>query len=272
MSLMDKSKKGKEVKEEKPETERLQFKTSPANFDALKGFDYKKKTDATRAIKKEQAKHNYDNDLEYLNPHHLTMMKLAHSKSFPDGIDISPLSQLIRYDPEAIKWVSEELFERLDLSGGHHSTHYNSRIETDDAGMVTELTEKYFYNPYGDTLLVACVMLAIDEDNDMRQFRHRFKRSIIKVKDYMTNLPLFYEDSLEGIIEAINTDEISGAKAHIYINFLHEIIVVNNSNSTKYIEKYNEDFKEVLSKFSGLEIVRCDEVSIKQVAEAGEYL
>ena len=103
----------------------------------------------------------------------------------------------------------------------------------------------------------------------MRQFRHRFKKSIVKVKDYLMNLPLFYEDSLEGIIEAIQTGEISDAKAHIYINFLHEIIVVNKDNSTKYIEKYKEEFKEVLSKLGTSEIVRIDEVAVNQIVEAG---
>lgn len=270
--MLGKDREEREANEEKPETTSIQFRTSPANFDALKGFDYKKKTEAIRAIKREQAKNNYDNDLEYLNPHHLTMMKLAHCNKFPDGVDISPLTQLIRYDPEAIKWVSEELFARLDMSDGHHSVHYNTRIGVDDTGMVTELNEKYFYNPYGDTLFVACVLLAIDEDNDMRQFRHRFKRPITKIKDYLLNLPLYYEDSIEGIIEAIQTDEISGAKSHIYIELLHEIIVINNHSSTKYINKYKEEFKEILIKFTNLKLIRSDKVALKQIAEAQQYL
>lgn len=260
-------------KEVKIETTPVQFRTGSDLFAGLKGYSYKKKNDVVRAIKVEKANHSFDNDLSYLKPHDITMMLLGHSREFPDGVDLSIFTQLIWKDSSAKNYLSKELFKPLDLSNGHRNIRYNTRIPTEDAGILSDLAEKYFYMPHGDTIFGACLLYAVDIDPDMYGFNNKFREEIILLKDYMLNIPLYSEDTIERILEAIiDRDAISGEKAHIYIEFINEIVVVRNKDMGNYISKYGKDFKEALHKLYKPEVVKVDKVATKLYQEALRFL
>lgn len=246
-------------KDDKVETSRLHFKCSEKNNDALTAFDYRKKM---------KGKENG----EYLKPYELTEMKLDYIDKFPKDIDIRVFSDLIRDDCQAKDWLSTNLSKKLDLSNEKRDIHYNGRIETEQAGWMSEMRDRYFYNAYGDTLLVACTLLAIEADDELRTLRYRFKRDIWDIKEYLENIEYYFEESIEGIFEAILSEDISGAKAHIYINFIYEVVVEKNNSMNKYIVKYNEEFKEALSCLSDFKTVKIEEVSKKQIEEIERYL
>lgn len=251
---------------DKVETERVQFRTSTDNFDTAVGCDMDMKEDAARRARKE-----HDEGL-YLNDMTLTAMKLGYVNQIDDGVDISIISQLVRKDREAKEFISENLFDKLDFSNGERGPRYNTRIVAEDAGIINTYENKYFYKPNNDTVIMFGQFLMIDELELLDDYRYKNKRNIIKAKDYKMNVPLYFEDSIEGILNAITTEEISGGKAHIYVKFLNNIVVKKNSYMIKYITKYREEINNCLKTLSSFKSIKDDKVALERIGEMAQYL
>lgn len=253
----------KEDKEEKPQTSRIHFRACNDFKNVISGIDITKKNEASR---------RNDEGEKYLSPVILTMMKLGYIDYFPPDIDVRVFTLLTMQDPESVRFMSDQLFQPLILFEGPKTAYYSSRIETDDIGMIADKRDKYFYDADNGKLFQALVLLAVDQDDALKGFRYICKKPLIRLKDYLTNMPLYFEDSIDGILDAVLEGEISEAKAYIYVGFIHEFVVGNNNSLNKYVEKFREKFLEALEKLNTFALVKIEEVCQKEIEEARKYL
>ena len=257
---MSRKNNAEDEKVEKVETSFVQLRTSPENCNALLAVDQiKKEIEGKKDI--------------YLSPADLTNWRLGYiDKHFPLGIDIRLLTLLTWQDSDAKNYMSKGIFKRLDLSDGKRGSKYNTRIETEESGRISDSRDMYFFEAYNDTLLVSCNLLAIDNDDDLMFLRHKNKGSTEDAKEYLNSLEFFFDKSIKGVLSAILSGEISEAKAHIYVNFIYQIVVEKNNSMYEYIVKYDEELKNTVLYFNTFALVKLNEVSQKQIEEIEKYL
>lgn len=247
--------------DEKEDTTLLQFKTSSKFLDLIKQYEYN--------IKKNGKE---EEEPVFYKPIELTAMKLSYTSHFPKGINVQLFDSLRRTYPAVDDWIDYDIFKRLDLSNGERTKFYHGRMTIDQAGQMSELKDQFFFDPYSDTLLVACTLLAIDNDDDMSNTRLRFEKDIRTVKKYFTVLKENYKKNINDILFGILEGRCGTYHMPIFIDFVHELIVGDKQSHKDHLKNHREEITAVLLLFSGIDSKILSDKSKIQLADIVKIL
>ena len=237
---LDNSTSGEEKEEkEKEETVMFQLRTSLKNLDGIREREY-----ITKKNDKESE------DPVYYKAQDLTALTLDYSGLFPKGINIQMFNSLRRVYPQVEDWIGYDIFKRLDLSNGDRNKVYYGRMTVEQAGQMSGLKEQYFFDPYGDTLMVACTLLAIDSDDDLSLLRTRFEKDIKTVKNHFELLEKSYNENLIDIFNGIIEGRCGTYHIHIFIDFIHNLICGDEESHIDHRVNHREKLLEVVQYFS----------------------
>lgn len=246
----------KEDDDEKEDTMLLQFRSSAKFIDVMKQYEH-----IIKKVGKEEE------EPIFYKPQDLTAMKLKYISHFPDGINVQLFDSLRRTYPQVEEWIDFDIFKRLDLSNGERTKFYYGRMTIDQAGQMSELKDKYFFDPYSDTLLTVCTLLAIDNDDDMDMLRLRFEKDIRTVKKYFVVLEENYNKNINDILFGILEERCGVYHIPIFIDFIHELIVGDKKTHEDHLENHREELLKVVEYFCEIESKILRDKSKIQVAD-----